>query len=77
MLVKREFSAKTDARTKERTILSHVHDMWRHKKNKLLPFVLMLSSSASSTAIKDVCTQNKGVIIFILILKCLGPQVLS
>jgi hypothetical protein len=35
MLVKHEFSAKTDARAKKKNEnLSHVHDMWRGKKKE-------------------------------------------
>jgi hypothetical protein len=35
MLVKHEFSAKTDARAKKKNKnLSHVHDMWRGKKKE-------------------------------------------
>lgn len=48
--------------------LSHVHDMWHLRRMKLLPF-LPVGSRRSSTAIKEVLTQNKGVIIFILVLQ--------
>lgn len=54
MLVKHEFSAKTDARQKKIIIRnsSHVHDMWRgdKKKTELLPFVPLFFSKTLFTS---------------------------
>jgi hypothetical protein len=57
MLVKHEFSAKTDARAKKKNKnLSHVHDMWRGKKKERTAALCaaFFSARRSSPAIKAV-----------------------